>query len=97
MRGLCYNSHMSSNQIIIDVREPFEFNTGHVEGALNITPSELLVGSDQLKEVPRDAKMIVYCRSGNRSNSSIQILKQLGFTNLVNGIHAGHVVKNHIS
>ena len=88
---------MDLNKIIIDVREPFEYDAGHVEGALNIPPSELLAGPDQLKEVPKDAKIILYCRSGSRANSSMQILKQVGFTNLVNGINAGHVMKNHTS
>lgn len=84
---------MNHSQIIIDVREPYEYDAGHVDGALNIPPSELLAGSKQLKDIPKDTKIIVYCRSGSRSNSSIQILEQLGFTDLVNGINAGHVMK----
>lgn len=86
----------TSNVTIIDVREPEEFNTGHVEGALNIPPLELLAGTEQLKDIPKDSKIIVYCRTGSRSNSFIQILKQMGYTNLVNGINAGHVNKNYI-
>lgn len=84
---------MNQNLIIIDVREPYEYESGHVEGALNIPPAELLAGPKQLEDVPKDTKIIVYCRSGSRSNSSIQILKQMGFTDLVNGINAGHVLK----
>lgn len=87
---------MNSNQVIIDVREPFEYDSGHVEDALNIPPTELLAGSKQLSDVPKDAKIIVYCRTGSRSNAAIQILKQMGFSHLVNGINAGHVVKNHL-
>lgn len=87
---------MNHSKLIIDVREPMEFDSGHVEGALNIPPSELLAGSEVLENVPKDTEIIVYCRSGSRSNSAIQILKQMGFTNLVNGINAGHVLKNHV-
>ncbi len=85
---------MSLKQVIIDVREPFEFESGHVDGALNIPPAELMAGTHKLDDVAKDTKIIVYCRSGSRSNSSIQILKQMGFTNLINGINAGHVTKN---
>lgn len=82
---------MSLQRVIIDVREPFEFASGHVDGAINIPPAELMAGSVQLAEVPKDAELIVYCRSGARSNSSIQLLRRLGFSNLVNGINAEQV------
>ncbi len=82
---------MDQAQVIVDVREPFEYQSGHVDGALNIPPAELLAGSVQLNAVPKDAKIIVYCRTGSRANVAIEILKQQGFSNLVNGINAGHV------
>lgn len=85
------------SQVIIDVREPAEYANGHVDGALNIPPAELLSGAKQLENVPKDTKIIVYCRSGSRSNTSIKLLQQLGFTNLVNGINAEHVTKNYLS
>jgi len=82
--------------IIIDVREPFEYNTGHVDGALNIPPSELMSGSPLLSNIGKDTEIVVYCKTGSRSNTSIQLLKQMGFTNLVNGINADHVKKNYL-
>ncbi len=87
---------MSVKQLIIDVREPEEFSTGHVDGAINIPPASLLTGATQLNGVDKDTELIVYCLSGSRSNASIQILKQLGFTNLINGINADHVRKNYV-
>ncbi len=86
---------MSKKRVIIDVREQFEYESGHVEGALNIPPADLISGSSALENLDRDTELIVYCRTGSRSNASIQILKQKGFTNLVNGINAGHVAKNY--
>lgn len=83
------------NRMIIDVREPSEYNTGHVEGAVNIPPSELLAGSDKLKNVAKDTELILYCLSGSRSNMSINLLKQMGYTNLVNGINKDHVAANY--
>lgn len=88
---------MSSQRLIIDVREPFEYQAGHVESAINIPPSELMSGAAQLKNVAKDTELVVYCKTGNRSNVSIHILKQMGFTNLVNGINADHVTKNYLS
>lgn len=78
-------------QVIIDVREPFEFTSGHVKGALNIPPAKLMAGAPELDSVPRDAAVIVYCRTGSRSAVSMTILQRLGFTNVVNGINKDHV------
>ena len=83
-------------RIIIDVREPFEYAAGHVERAINIPPAELMAGAKQLDGVDKDTQLILYCRTGCRSNVSIQILRQHGFTNLVNGINAGQVEQKYL-
>lgn len=77
--------------IIVDVREPFEYAGGHVAGALNIPPMELLGGAKPLKDVPKNTPIILYCRTGSRSNVAMQILSSLGYTNLVNGINQQQV------
>lgn len=82
-------------RIIIDVREPVEYAAGHVEGAINIPPSEIMAGSAKLADVPKDTELILYCVSGSRSNVSMYFLQQQGFTNLVNGINMIHVQKNY--
>lgn len=87
---------MSTQRIIIDVREPDEYASGHIENAINVPPAVLLSGAPQLTHVDKDSGIIVYCRTGARSNASIQILKQMGFTNLVNGISAEHVRKKFV-
>lgn len=86
---------MNSNAIIIDVREPYEYQSGHVMGAINIPPAELMAGAKALENIDKATQLIVYCKTGSRSNASIQILQQMGFQNLVNGINAGHVEKNY--
>jgi len=78
--------------LIIDVREPSEFSCGHVEGAINIPPAELMSGSKKLKDVPKDTEIILYCLTGVRAGSSIDILRQEGYTNLVNGININQVM-----
>lgn len=77
--------------VVIDVREPFEFVTGHVKGALNIPPARLMSGAKQLADVPKDANIIVYCRTGSRSNVAAHILHGLGYTNVTNGINKEQV------
>lgn len=77
--------------VIIDVREPFEYAGGHYPGALNIPPAQLMGGLPELADVPKDAHIIVYCRSGSRSNVVMHILRGRGYTNIVNGINQDHV------
>ncbi len=84
------------NTIIIDVREPFEYKMGHVKGALNLPPAALMAGAKILEDTPKDMQLVLYCRSGARSNASMYYLKQLGFTNVVNGINQLHVEKNYL-
>ncbi len=77
--------------LIIDVREPSEYERGHVEGAINIPPSELMAGAGKLRDVPKDTPIVLYCISGARSNASMHILRQMGYTDLTNGINKQQV------
>ena len=80
-----------TKKLIIDVREPEEYQSGHVEGALNIPASDLLNKTDKLDGVEKDTPIVVYCRSGARSNVAMQFLKQMGFTDITNGINKDQV------
>lgn len=77
--------------IIIDVREPSEFSAGHVSGAINLPPSDLMAGAKKLQDIPKDAEIVLYCLSGSRSSASMHYLRQLGYTNLKNGINKEQV------
>ena len=79
------------DRLIIDVREPEEYSRGHVDGAINIPPSELMSGATKLKDVPKNTELILYCVSGSRSNVAGHILRDLGYTNIINGINADQV------
>ena len=83
-------------KVIIDVREPFEYKMGHVKGAINLPPSRLMAGAAELEDVPKDAELVVYCRSGARSAASIPYLQRLGYTNITNGINQGHVERHYL-
>ncbi len=72
---------------IIDVREPYEYALGHVEGAINIPAGSIMESPAALQGLPKDAKLLLYCRSGSRSEYVMILLKQMGFTNMTNGIN----------
>lgn len=72
---------LSSDTVIIDVRTADEFNSGHLEGALNLDVQSVYF--DELaQELPLDGDYIIYCRSGNRSAAAIDRLEAMGFTSL---------------
>ena len=67
--------------IILDVRTQEEYNGGHIPGAL-LLPNEV-IGTEELVMLPdKDQKILVYCRSGNRSKQASQKLADLGYTNI---------------
>ena len=84
------------SRLIIDVREPQEYASGHVLGSVNIPPSKLMGDLGELADVPKDNEIILYCRTGSRSNVAIHMLKAKGFTNLVNGINRDQVEAHYL-
>jgi hydroxyacylglutathione hydrolase len=82
--------------VVIDVREPFEWREGHIEGALHLP---MLEAVGRLDEVPRDRPKAVVCAGGLRSSSVISALKRRGISdwhNVTGGmtawLKAGHPV-----
>jgi rhodanese-related sulfurtransferase len=73
--------------VILDVRNLNEYGTSHVRGALHIPVDELRL---RLDEVPREALILIYCRSGFRSHLALRILKGNGCKN-VHNITGGYV------
>lgn len=63
--------------ILIDVRTIEEYNSGHLDGAINY-PVENMNGNSNLAW-DKDKTLIVYCRSGNRSATAANILNKLGY------------------
>lgn len=73
---------------LLDVRQPSEFESGHIKGATLIPLGAL---PDRLAEIPKDRPIVVYCRSGNRSARAAAFLKEQGYTkveNLSGGMNA---------
>ena len=64
---------------LIDVREPNEYEAGHILGARNIPVSQL---KTRLKEIRPDKPVYLYCQSGLRSGRAAQILYKKGYRQL---------------
>jgi rhodanese-related sulfurtransferase len=62
--------------LLLDVREPEEYQQGHVPGAINIPQAEL---ASRLHELPRDQRLVVICQLGLRSLRAAQFLRQAGW------------------
>lgn len=65
--------------VIIDVRTIEEYSDGHIEGAINIPLDNI---NDIVNLYAKDKLIMIYCRSGNRSNQAANILDDLGYTNV---------------
>jgi rhodanese-related sulfurtransferase len=62
---------------ILDVREPYEYEAGHVEGSIHVPLGEVMAGSAQAHLVA-DRPVKVICRSGNRSELAALMLQARG-------------------
>jgi rhodanese-related sulfurtransferase len=72
-----------AKDVIIDVRTPAEFATGHVEGAINIEYGNIATEIGKAG-VGKDDKVALYCQSGRRSGIALDTLKGLGFSKAEN-------------
>ena len=67
--------------ILIDVRTAQEYAEGNLEGSINLTVDTISVNIEKL--VPdKNATIVVYCRSGNRSAPAKGVLNNLGYKNV---------------
>ncbi len=67
---------------IIDVRSTAEFADGAYPGAINIPLHVLPLKMNELG--PKDTPIVLYCASGARSGQGMRLLKQNGFTDVIN-------------
>lgn len=63
--------------LVLDVRTPGEFAEGHIDGAINIPYDQLHA---RLADVPRDKDIVLYCRTGRRSDIAAGVLLDNGYT-----------------
>ena len=72
---------LKNKEFLLDVREEYEYQDGHIKGAINLPLREILEKKDTL---PKDKDIYVYCRSGHRSADAVNFLKSLGFEKVHN-------------
>jgi len=73
---------------LLDVRAEKEFESGHVEGAVNLPLNRL---EEELASVPKDRDVVVICRSSYRSSTACSLMRRAGYTrvaDMVGGMNA---------
>ena len=73
---------------LLDVREPYEHDIAHLDGATLLPLGQL---GERVEELPKDEKIVVHCKSGGRSGKAVAFLQQQGFKdvwNVAGGINA---------
>lgn len=75
-----------ANLIILDVRTPAEFKEGHIAGAKNM---DFFGGhfDVEAETLPKNSKILVYCRSGMRSAGAVEELHKVGIKDLYHITH----------
>lgn len=71
-----------TNTYLIDVREEYEYNENHLQRAINMPVTNIANTIKNNKDITIDSNIIVYCKSGKRSSSTVDILKKLGYKNI---------------
>ena len=74
----------TQGSVIIDVRTPEEYKTGHLLNSQLLDIQEPQTFFDNIKRFDKSRSYFIYCRSGSRSAMACQILKQQGILNCFN-------------
>ena len=72
-----------TNFVILDVRTPEEFTSGHIQNAMNVD-YHAPTFKDAINKFKKNDVYLVYCRTGHRSDLASDIMKNLGFTQIYN-------------
>jgi rhodanese-related sulfurtransferase len=70
--------------LVVDVRDPGEYGSGHILGAKNVPLSRIDAGGAEIAPKRKDKPVIVYCDTGNRSQKAAAALRNQGFARAVN-------------
>lgn len=72
-------AQLSAGALLLDVRTPQEYRDDHIKGAMNIPLQQLEQRMDELSD-KREADILIYCRSGARSEQATALLRRAGFS-----------------
>lgn len=77
-----FKTFLNENDVtLVDLRTPKEFNSGHIENAINVN----FLSSEFEKDIQKldtTKTIVIYCRSGNRSRKSVAKLVEAGFDDI---------------
>jgi rhodanese-related sulfurtransferase len=68
--------------VLIDVREDYEWDGGHIEESINIPLGS--IDESLLAQISKNEEVYVYCRSGARASNAKNILEDMGFEKVTN-------------
>ena len=74
---------LQSGGVLLDVRSPEEFASGHLRGAVNI-PHDRIAEEIAAAVPDKSAQVILYCRSGRRAGTALDTMKSMGYGNVSN-------------
>ncbi len=69
--------HEQGEVVFLDVRDQHEVNLGRIPGALHVSRGNLETKVEAV--VPRDAEVVIYCASGNRSALAAETMQLMGY------------------
>ena len=72
---------VENGSLVVDVREPDEYESGHIPGAVLVPLSTVLTNKSEFES---DETVYVVCRSGGRSMQACEMLHDVGISNVVN-------------
>ena len=87
---LTQENKKNPNFVILDVRTPEEFLGEHIENAVNLDYYSDTFKND-LDKLDKNKTYLIYCRSGNRSENALNIMKEIDFRELYNML--GGIIK----
>ncbi len=73
---------VGKNVQLVDVRTQEEYESGHIEGAINFNVINNETFLEQIDSLNKDEPVYLYCKMGGRSNRAAQLLKDQGFTRI---------------
>jgi rhodanese-related sulfurtransferase len=68
------------NSVLIDVRTPDEYKSGHIDGATNIDFNQTYKMKMAFEKLDHNQPMLIYCAAGGRSNRTRILMAEMGFT-----------------
>ncbi len=75
--------HLKNGALVVDVRSPGEFSSGHLRGAINL-PLDGIESTLPRRVKDKDQVLLLHCQSGTRSGIAVRKLNSIGYANAFN-------------